>query len=36
MKQVDLEITEEGTLEDFLGINIDHKFNGAINLTQQQ
>jgi hypothetical protein len=34
MKQVKLDITVEGGLEDFLGINIDRKKDGSINLTQ--
>ena len=27
-------ITEEGTIEDFLGVNIDRKSDGTIHLTQ--
>jgi hypothetical protein len=34
MKQVKLDITVEGGLEDFLGINIDRQKDGTINLTQ--
>lgn len=34
MKQVKLDITVEGGLEDFLGINIDRRKDGTINLTQ--
>ena len=29
-----LDITEEGTLEDFLGVNIDRISDGTIHLTQ--
>ena len=36
MKQVKLDITEEGTIEDFLGVNIDRKDDGSIHLTQPQ
>ena len=32
--QAKLDIKEEGTLEDFLGVNIDRKSNGTIHLTQ--
>ena len=34
MKQVKLDVTEEGTLEDFLGVNISRKTDGSIPLTQ--
>jgi transposase InsO family protein len=34
MKQAKLDITVEGGLEDFLGINIDRQKDGTINLTQ--
>lgn len=34
MKKVKLNITVEGGLEDFLGINIDRRKDGTINLTQ--
>ena len=34
MRKVKLDITVEGTLEDFLGFNIDRKQNGTIHLTQ--
>ena len=34
MRKVKLDITEEGTLEDFLGVNIDRKKDGTIHLTQ--
>lgn len=34
MKKVKLDITVEGGLEDFLGINIDRKKDGTIHLTQ--
>ena len=34
MRKVKLDITIEGTLEDFLGVNIDRKPNGTIHLTQ--
>ena len=36
MKQVKLDVTEEGTLEDFLGVNISRKTDGSIHLTQPQ
>ena len=36
MIAVKLNITEEGTLEDFLGVNIDRKADGTIHLTQPQ
>ena len=36
MKQVKLDVTEEGTLEDFLGVNINRKTDGSIHLTQPQ
>ena len=34
MRKVNLDITEEGTLEDFLGVNIDRRKDGTIHLTQ--
>ena len=34
MRKAELDITEEGTLEDFLGVNIDRKPNGSIYLTK--
>ena len=34
IKAANLDITEEGTLEDFLGVNIDQKEDGSIHLTQ--
>jgi hypothetical protein len=34
MKRVKLDITVEGGLEDFLGINIDRRKDGTIHLTQ--
>ena len=34
MKKINLDITDEGTLEDFLGVNIERKPNGDIHLTQ--
>ena len=34
MRKANLDITEEGTLEDFIGVNIDIKPNGIIHLTQ--
>ena len=34
MRKAKLDITEEGTLEEFLGINIDRKSDDTINLTQ--
>ena len=34
MHKAKLDITEEGTLEEFLGINIDRKSDDTINLTQ--
>ena len=34
MRKANLDITEEGTLEDFLGVNIDRKKDGSIHLTQ--
>ena len=34
IKQADLDITIEGDLQDFLGINIDRKPDGSIHLTQ--
>ena len=34
MRKAKLDITEEGTLEDFLGFNIDRKPDGTIHLTQ--
>ena len=34
MRQAKLDITIEGTLEDFLGVNIDRKDDGTIHLTQ--
>jgi hypothetical protein len=34
MKEVKLDITVEGGLEDFLGINIDHEKDGTIHLRQ--
>jgi hypothetical protein len=34
MKRVKLDITVEGGLEDFLGINIDRQKDGTIHLTQ--
>ena len=36
MKDVNLNITEEVTLEDFLGVNIDRQADGTIHLTQPQ
>jgi hypothetical protein len=34
MQKVKLNITVEGDLEDFLGINVDRRKDGATNLTQ--
>jgi hypothetical protein len=34
MRKAKLDITEEGELEDFLGVNIDRKPDGTIHLTQ--
>ena len=34
MRQAHLDITEEGTLEDFLGVNINRQPDGTIHLTQ--
>jgi hypothetical protein len=34
MKQVKLDITIEGNLQDFLGVNIERKLDGTIHLTQ--
>jgi hypothetical protein len=34
MKQVKLDITMEGGLEDFLGMNVDCQKDGTVNLTQ--
>jgi lipoate synthase len=34
MRAAKLDITVEGGLEDFLGINIEHKANGTIHMTQ--
>lgn len=34
IKNADLDITEEGDIQDFLGININRKENGTIELTQ--
>ena len=34
IKLAKLDVTEEGTLEDFLGVNIDRKNDGSIHLTQ--
>ena len=34
MRKYKLDITEEGTLEDFMGVNIDRKPDGTIHLTQ--
>ena len=34
MRKVNLDIIEEGTLEEFLGVNIDRKKDGTIHLTQ--
>ena len=34
MRKAKLDITEEGTLKEFLGVNIDKKSNGTIHLTQ--
>jgi hypothetical protein len=34
MRKAKLDITEEGELEDFLGVNIDRKADGSIHLTQ--
>ena len=36
MRRAKLDITIEGTLEDFLGVNIDRKEDGSIHLTQPQ
>ena len=36
MIAVKLNITEEGTLEDFLGVNKDRNAGGTIHLTQPQ
>ena len=36
MKSPGLELTEEGDLSDFLGVNIDRKADGIIHLTQLQ
>ena len=33
LRKAELDITEEGTLNDFLGVNIDRKPNGSIHLT---
>ena len=34
MREIGLNITDEGNIEDFLGVNIDKKENGEIHLTQ--
>lgn len=34
MRKVNLDITEEGTLKDFLRVNIDRRKDGIIHLTQ--
>ena len=34
IKKADLDITVEGDLQDFLGINIDRKEDGTIHMTQ--
>ena len=34
MRKAKLDITKEGELEDFLGVNIDRKADGTIHLTQ--
>ena len=34
IKKANLDITEEGTIEDFLGVNIERKTDGTIHLTQ--
>lgn len=34
MKEIDLEITDEGTLSDFLGVNIDRRDDGSIEFRQ--
>ena len=34
MQKEKLDITEEGTLEEFFGVNIDRKSEGKIHLTQ--
>ena len=34
MRQARLDVTEEGILEDFMGVNIDRKQDGTIHLTQ--
>ena len=36
MKQTDLELTVEGDISDFLGVNIDYRMDGTIHLTQPQ
>jgi len=34
MKQAELDITVEGDIQDFLGVNIERKKDGSIHLTQ--
>ena len=34
MREIGLNITDEGNIEDFLGVNIDKKENGEVHLTQ--
>ena len=34
MKQAELDTKVEGDIQDFLGINIEHKKDGSIHLTQ--
>ena len=36
MKDVNLNVTEEGTLEDFLGVNVDRQADGTMHLIQPQ
>jgi hypothetical protein len=36
LKAANLNITEEGDLEDFLGVQIDRKADGSVHLTQPQ
>ena len=35
MRKVNLDITEEGNVEDFLGVNIERRQDGSLKLTQQ-
>lgn len=36
MRAIGLDLTEEGDISDFLGVNIDRKDDGAVRLTQPQ